>query len=108
LSSTMMVGEVVDAHTAIGTNIWSTFQRHCETCRTTENPLNTAQGQGSTLSGTSYCTGGSGNFASRHPGGGNFAFADGSVVFLSENIQLSVYRAFSTIAGNEVIPGNGY
>ena len=33
------------------------------------------------------------SFGSRHSGGPEFAFADGSVRFLSENIELKVYKA---------------
>jgi prepilin-type N-terminal cleavage/methylation domain-containing protein/prepilin-type processing-associated H-X9-DG protein len=43
------------------------------------------------------------SFRSRHAGGLNFAFADGSVHFISETIPLATYRALSTIQGNEVI-----
>lgn len=42
------------------------------------------------------------NFRSDHPEGGNFLFADGSVHFLAEDINLNVYRAMSTVAGREV------
>ena len=41
------------------------------------------------------------SFRSRHPGGLNFAYADGSVHFLHDSIDLSVYRAMATIAGGE-------
>ena len=42
------------------------------------------------------------NFRSFHEGGASFLFADGSATFMSENIDLQVYRALSTIRGDEV------
>jgi prepilin-type N-terminal cleavage/methylation domain-containing protein/prepilin-type processing-associated H-X9-DG protein len=42
-------------------------------------------------------------FGSGHPGGANFAFADGSVRFLSESTPLPMLQALSTRAGGEVI-----
>jgi prepilin-type N-terminal cleavage/methylation domain-containing protein/prepilin-type processing-associated H-X9-DG protein len=42
------------------------------------------------------------NFSSNHPSGGNFAFADGSVHFVSETIDSVTYQALSTRAGGEV------
>jgi prepilin-type N-terminal cleavage/methylation domain-containing protein/prepilin-type processing-associated H-X9-DG protein len=43
------------------------------------------------------------NFRSDHPGGGNFLFADGSVHFLPEGIDMLVYQQLSTMAGNEIV-----
>lgn len=44
------------------------------------------------------------SFLSRHTGGLQFAMADGSVHFIAQTIDLSVYRALSTWRGGEVIP----
>ena len=41
------------------------------------------------------------SFRSRHTGGGNFAFADGSVKFIVEAIDLNLYRNLATISGGE-------
>lgn len=43
------------------------------------------------------------SFRSRHPSGLNFAYADGSVHFVDNAIDLSVYRAMATIAGGEAV-----
>jgi len=42
-------------------------------------------------------------FGSGHPGGANFAFADGSVRFLSESIPVETLQALSTRAGGDVV-----
>jgi len=42
------------------------------------------------------------SFASKHTGGGHFAMADGSAKFVSENIDLNLYRALATISAEEV------
>ncbi|MGD9722321.1 MAG: DUF1559 domain-containing protein [Pirellulales bacterium] len=43
------------------------------------------------------------NFRSDHPGGANFLFADGSVHFLDETIDLLLYQQLSTMAHGEIV-----
>lgn len=43
------------------------------------------------------------NFRSDHTGGGNFLYADGSVHFISDNINNALYQGLSTISGSEVL-----
>ncbi len=42
-------------------------------------------------------------FKSRHPGGANFCFADGSTRFLQENIDYTTYQKLGARADGEVV-----
>ncbi|MGL4555806.1 MAG: DUF1559 domain-containing protein [Gemmataceae bacterium] len=96
-SNTIAMGEVYDGHLGTNPNIWSVGSRHAHSLRTTQNPINTPPGTGilyTTLNGA---------FMSRHTGGANFALTDGSVRFLSQTMDITLYRNLSTIRGGEVV-----
>jgi prepilin-type processing-associated H-X9-DG protein len=106
LSNTFAVGEntaMLSDHTVL-----FSFVGAADTCCIPPNAgisnprLNPATGQ--PFSRTDF--GNMDGFKSYHPGGLQFAFADGSVHFISETISMAVYRAMSTVSGGEVIPGN--
>lgn len=99
LSNTMIFGEVVEAHTNLSYNAWSHAARHEHTMRSTVNPVNTKPGTGITTS--PYGIPLFGGFGSQHPQGALFAYGDGHVQFINNNIPLDVYRAMSTRSGNE-------
>jgi prepilin-type N-terminal cleavage/methylation domain-containing protein/prepilin-type processing-associated H-X9-DG protein len=97
LSTTMMLGEVVLSDTWESSNTWSYARVHSDCLRTTRNPLNTLPGTGVMTAQRQ-----NGAFASEHPGGVVFSFADGHVEFLSEDIDLATYQALSTIASGDL------
>ena len=99
---TLFLGEVIEADKTHSQNTWFQGSRHLDCFRTTDNPLNTQPEDGVVLNMYGYKT--SGAFASEHASGANFAYGDGHVDFLSENIDhTNVYQPLSTRAGGEVI-----
>jgi len=44
-------------------------------------------------------------FGSDHPSGSLFTFVDGHVEFVSEDIDIDLYQAMSTYAGEELVTG---
>lgn len=49
-----------------------------------------------------------GSFSSMHPGGANFAFGDGSVRFIKNTIDPSIFRMLGHRADGEVVSDNSY
>jgi prepilin-type N-terminal cleavage/methylation domain-containing protein/prepilin-type processing-associated H-X9-DG protein len=84
-------------------NVWTIGQRFSATFRVTKNPLNTPPGKGFTDGGWS-----NGAFGSQHPGGGNFLFVDGSVHFLKNTINYSIYNYLATHGMGEIISSDSY
>lgn len=97
-SKTISIGEVIDAHTVDGSNIWSYTFRYADCFRVTNVALNTPTGVDAKAVGTNGAVV-NGAFASEHIGGGNFSFLDGHVEFVQDNIDFTIYQDISTIAG---------
>jgi prepilin-type N-terminal cleavage/methylation domain-containing protein/prepilin-type processing-associated H-X9-DG protein len=95
LSATAMLGEVVMADTWESSNAWSYARQNADALRTLSNPLNTPPGGGALVDRQN------GAFASQHPGGAQFSFADAHVRFISESIDSGAYRDLGTIAGDD-------
>jgi prepilin-type N-terminal cleavage/methylation domain-containing protein/prepilin-type processing-associated H-X9-DG protein len=55
-----------------------------------------------------YPAAGADNFWSRHPGGCNFSFCDGSVRFVKETVAPMVFTGLASRAGGEVIGADQY
>jgi prepilin-type processing-associated H-X9-DG protein len=47
-------------------------------------------------------------FWSRHPGGCQFLFCDGSVRFIKQTLAAQVFRALATRAGGEILGADQY
>lgn len=104
-SRTMFLGEASQGHTSEGRNRWMHAARHIDSLRTTEFALNTPPEYdlGAYINEfVDYTTNGA--FRSGHPEGGNFVFGDVHGEFIPDEIDLQVYRAMSTIAGNPEVP----
>ena len=96
LSKTFFVGEVEGADLWESSNVWTYGRIHSDSLRSTRNPLNTRIGEG-VVSNRRH-----GAFGSMHAGGANFAYGDGRVEFVADEIDLEVYRATSTFSDAEL------
>ena len=97
-STTFAVGEAVPAwctHTW-----WYWFNGSTATCAV---PLNAPARPGRTLEQDWGNWPDNYSFMSRHEGGGQFTLADGSVRFVSENIDGDLYKALASIQGSETV-----
>jgi len=108
-SKTLFVGETINGHLAMSSNITSNGSR-TNLLRSTANPLNTPGGVNGgaglmdNTGGTVPCTQCvNAAFASRHPGGAVFAYGDGHVTYLSDSIDFNAYQWLSTRGGGETV-----
>ena len=95
-SNTIIAGEVCNGHLSNNLNRWALGIRHLDSMRTTDNSLNSPPGVGTVWPTPPTASSVNGAFSSQHPTGGNFVFADGHVVFVTNNIALPIYRAMAT------------
>jgi prepilin-type processing-associated H-X9-DG protein len=91
-TNTLAFGETISGHLETNNNIWTNGNRANSSMRTTLTLLNTPIGLGAFL----VSPGSHGGFNSMHPGGANFAYGDGSVTFVADDIDHVTYRAMST------------
>lgn len=92
LSKTYFAGEATHATSWESSNVWTYGRVNADSLRTTANPLNTPPGEGVIKNRRN------GAFGSHHPTGANFAWGDGHVTFVSDDIDPSVYQSASRIA----------
>jgi prepilin-type N-terminal cleavage/methylation domain-containing protein/prepilin-type processing-associated H-X9-DG protein len=109
-SNTIAAGESLPAQRA-DNNVW----QYSANANGTTVPINyptplncdTAGGFG-TSNWASRCSYANTGFKSKHPGGGNFVFADGSVHFLKQTIAMTTYCALGSRNGGEVLSADTY
>jgi prepilin-type processing-associated H-X9-DG protein len=116
LSSTFLFGErshfdpVFEAANVGGLNQWGWWWNFdgTDVCENTSAPLNYLVPAGAIANGDQSAPAyfkRLSAFGSRHQGGANFAFADGSVHFIANGISFQTYQALST-RGNGEVPGD--
>jgi prepilin-type N-terminal cleavage/methylation domain-containing protein/prepilin-type processing-associated H-X9-DG protein len=104
-SNTFMIGEDVYLPGSFGLGLygrgyaWAHSVEASMTCALPPNNVSAGSPPG-TLSNYALTNG----FKSQHKGGVQFAYADGSVHFVSDTVPLGVYRAMATMRGGETVP----
>ena len=107
-SHTLMIGEITGAGPGTKeSHYWCTY--NLLDTRDGINGFNTVPGgewpdSGVPNQGGMWETG----FSSHHPGGCHFLFCDGSVQFLSENMDLEILKALTTRADGVPVPGGSF
>ena len=96
LSHSLALGEVTFSDWWESSNTWTYALANADCLRSADYPLNTPPGSGSSYQRRN------GAFGSYHPSGAVFAYGDGHVGFIADEIDLAAYRAASTIAGGEL------
>jgi prepilin-type N-terminal cleavage/methylation domain-containing protein/prepilin-type processing-associated H-X9-DG protein len=97
-SNTISIGEIVNGHLEQSSNVWTYTHRYLDCFRMADVAINTPpEILGRPANGGPDVNGA---FASKHPGGAQFVYADGHVQFVEESIDFDVYQNLSTIAGD--------
>ncbi|WP_146530152.1 DUF1559 domain-containing protein [Novipirellula artificiosorum] len=98
-SQTILVGEMLPAYESLG---WASGTR--ASLRNTGSPIGGSdQVEAGVVKGFETGSLKVGGFASCHIGGGNFAFADGSVRFLTQTIDTELFRQLGNRADGELL-----
>jgi len=102
LSQTFAIGEAVPEWCIW--NCWFWWDGVTATCAVPLNYHQPGKSPEETAGDWKYSYG----FMSRHSGGGNFAFCDGSARFITDDISHLVYWGLATIDGGEVVDATDY
>jgi prepilin-type N-terminal cleavage/methylation domain-containing protein/prepilin-type processing-associated H-X9-DG protein len=97
-SNTFLAGEDVPAY-----NQWCAWPYSNAAVGTCAIPLNNGLAQGQPGFGNPGDWPDLYSFRSKHTQGANFAMADGSVRYIPENIDISIYRGLASYNGGEVV-----
>src|SRR5262249_34954653 len=103
-SNTFMIGEDIYLPNSVGSGKYGRGYAWAHSAEVTMNcalPPNNVTASSPAADQADYQK--TNGFKSNHPGGVQFAFADGSVRFVNNSIPLGTYRALATMRGNEAV-----